>query len=433
MKVAPALVGALKDREASVRSEAALSLGRYLIAASKSQGAALNEQARAAAAGLIEMIRQDGDSSARASAAFAAASLVRALRDAGLKADKSNGDDPIDPRAMVKAFNAALEQDPASRLALLVPYQNLGPIDEPAPSVLLDALGDPEQNVRGLVLQVLSQFASGVDKAVPVLLSDAEHKLPPTGLQVTKGAGPGSPLRQAAEHLRPSAAAVPVLAKSLESQNPDVRSVAVILLGRVGLDARPAAGTLITEAKAMIQSSRDESRSGGPTFSDYANALVQILPAGEAVLFLSEAIGIGRRSTRIVAASALGKLGSAGQAAIPNLLKALKEAGDSEVGRRDAGYTAAILQSLGEIAPDASLANETTNEIIDTLGGFLDSAQVLVRIAAARALGRFGPRASSALPRLRALNDNEQAPAAAREAASEAIKKIELKEKLGTH
>ena len=77
--VAPALEGALKDRVVSVRSEAVLALGHYLAAAVKSRGSALADQCRAAAAGLIEVIKDDGDNSVRASAAFAAASLYRAI------------------------------------------------------------------------------------------------------------------------------------------------------------------------------------------------------------------------------------------------------------------------------------------------------------------------------------------------------------------
>ena len=131
--VAPALIGALKDREVSVRNEAVLALGHYLAAALKSQGSAVADPSRAAASGLIEVIKNDGDNSVRASAAFAMASLYRAMRDAGIKPDQSRVDDPIDPKNMARAFSTVIEHDPATRLAMLGTYQSLGPIGEPAP------------------------------------------------------------------------------------------------------------------------------------------------------------------------------------------------------------------------------------------------------------------------------------------------------------
>ena len=142
--VAPALIGALKDREKSVRSEAVLALGRYLAGALKTRGKALADECRAAASGLIEVITNDGDNSVRASAAFAAAiALSRDARQPASNRTKSRADDPIDPKTIARAFNTVLEHDPATRLAMLGNYKSLGQIGEPAPAVLLAALTDP--------------------------------------------------------------------------------------------------------------------------------------------------------------------------------------------------------------------------------------------------------------------------------------------------
>jgi HEAT repeat protein len=273
-------------------------------------------------------------------------------------------------------------------------------------------------------LQTLSQFTSGADQAVPVLLKDAEIKAPPSGLQVAKGAGPGSPLHKAAEGLRPTAAVVPILAKALESQNPDVRSVAVVLLGRVGPDARSTAPALVAATNALIHAKNDEPSREGPQFSDYASTLVQILPAEEAVSVLSQAMGPDNRGTRTEAVRALGKLGAKAQTAVPILLKAIKDRGNSAGGRADSSYTSALIQSLGQIAPNASLAKPTVDEIIEALSQYLESPQGFIRIRAAEALGEFGPSAAGALPKLRALSEDDKAPAAAREAASAAVAKI---------
>jgi HEAT repeat protein len=429
--VTPALIGALKDKENSVRNEAALALGHYLVGALKSQGKAQADQCRAAASGLIDVIKNDGDNSVRSSAAFAAASLSRALRDAGVKPDQSRADDPIDPRTMVRAFNTVLEHDPATRIAMLGNYKGLGKIAEPAPSVLLAALEDPEPPVRVEALQTISQFTSGADQAVPVLLRDAELKAPARGPKVAKGADPGSPLRLAAEGLHPTVAVVPILAKALLSQNPDVKGVAVVLLGHLGPDARSTAPALVTATNALIHAKGGEAKREGPQFSDYAKAIVGILPAEEAVSVLSQAMGPDHRDIRIAAATALGELGPKGHAAVPILLKALKEGGNLAGGRADSAYTSALLQSLGQIAPSATLTKPAADEVIEAMSQFLESPQGFIRITAAKALGNFGPRASRALPSLRALGEDEKAPAAAREAASAAIEKIKPEKEPG--
>lgn len=348
--VVPALLEALKDPKSSVRNEAVLALGQFLARALKDRGSVLSEQCRAGATALLEVIKSDGDNSVRASAAFALASLHRALAAPGIKPDRSRADDPLDPRTMARAFNTMLDHDPANRLAMLVPYESLGEIGEPAPPAILAALDDPSPNVRKVALQVLGQFTSGSDQAVPVLLRDAELKEPMSGIQAAKGSGPGSALARAALGLHPTAAVVPILAKAIESPNPEVRRAAVILLGRV------------------------EPR---------------------------------------------------GQAAVPILLEALKAASNPAGGRADSAYTGDILQSLARIAPGAPLPKPTADLVIEAMSSYLESPQAFLRIAAAKALGEFGPSATGALPKLRALAEDEKATAAAKEAAADAIAKIE--------
>ncbi len=142
-----------------------------------------------------------------------------------------------------------------------------------------------------------------------MLLHDAELKEPPSGIHVAKGAGPGSALQRAAEGLHPTAAVMPILTKALDSQNPDVRRVAVILLGRVGPDAKSTAPALIAAANDAIRAGGDEDKHEGPEYSDYASAIAQIVPAEEAISILSPAIGNDHRAVRTAAAAALGKLG----------------------------------------------------------------------------------------------------------------------------
>ncbi len=114
------------------------------------------------------------------------------------------------------------------------------------------------------------------------------------------------------------------------------------------------------------------------------------------------------------------------------MLKALKKAGKSTGGRSDSGFAGEILQSLGQIAPVASLSQPAADEVIEAVAAYLEAPQNFMRITAAKALGDFGLRATLALPKLRALAENESASAAAREAASDAIAKIEPEKEKAT-
>ncbi len=424
LAVVPALIEALNDREAAVRNEAALALWRYLAEALKSRGYSMINQIRATAISLIEVVKQDGDDGVRASAAFASASLLRELKDAGIELEHSSADDPLDPKTLVKAISAVLERDPAARLGLLVAIRRLGPIDEPAPPVILAALDDPSRIVRIEALQAIAEFTTGVDQAVPVLLSDAESAPAEPQFQDWPHV---YPLRQAAERLQPTAAVIPLLIKGLESSNPDVREVAVILLKRLGPAARPATRALIIATRSMIQSVKGAPELGeDPFFSDFASALVQIAPADQAISVLSEALDPDHPTVGAHAAWFLGKLGPEGGAAVPILLKALKDAGDPLQGRASEEYAHAILRSLWDIAADAALAKPMTDAVVAVFSRSLDYPQSFIRKTAADALGDLGSQAARVLPRLRALSEDAQAPREVREAAARAVDKIEL-------
>jgi len=421
--VIPALIGALQDRKASVRNEAALALGHCLEAALNVRGAGLSGQARTVAAALMAILERDGDLSVRASAAFAAASLICALKKAGINPDQSKSDDPIDPRTITKAFDAALARDPAARLVILTPYQRLGPIDDGAPAVLTAALDDPSRLVRIQALLALSQFSSGVDAAVPVLLKEAEFKeprTPPSEYAIIQ------PLRQAAAGLHPTSAVIPMLIKGLGSQNAEVSSVAAVLLRNLGPEARSAAPALRAAARAIIHSSQGSPKpSTQLLFSDVASTIVQVLPTEDAVAILGEALVPGQEATQADAAFALAELGPRAHTAVPILVQALKDAGKNSTRSDRARDANAVIWSLQRIAPDAELSRAMADEVVEAVSRSLDHPQDFVRVAAANTLGEFAHRALAALPRLRALRTSASEPLFVRDAASRAIKKIE--------
>jgi HEAT repeat protein len=418
--VTPALIGALKDPEASVRNEAALAVAHYLAAALKFKGASLTEHARGAVAALVVVLERDTDLSVRASAAFAAAQLLVQLRIAGIKPDRLDADDPIDPRTMAKVLRGVLEREPATRLALLLQFEKLGPFDEPAPRVLYSALADPSRIVRIQALQAISQFSSGVDEAVPVLLKEAEtndlHAVPAPEFLA------GQPLRQTAERLHPTPAVVPILVKGLESQNPNVKSMAVVLLRHLGPGAQSAAPALVAAARSIIRSSAGSAESREESFfRELAQTIVQILPAEEAAAILAEALTPGHSATQGIAAWTLGELGPRGSMAVPTLLQALADAEKPLRGMTRDGYAYSVIMSLQRIAPEARLSEPMADQVIEALARSLSFSDKYVRMVAASGLGKFANRASAALPRLRALCESMREPADVRKAASDAI------------
>jgi HEAT repeat protein len=417
-----ALIGALADPEASVRNDAAVALGQYLVAVSKDGGQASIVLARAGASSLIKVLKEDHDSSVRASAAFAVTSLLRGLKECRINSGESMPGDSIDPRTTIKALGEVLERDPAARPALLFCFHDLGPIDGPAPSVVLDALDDPERVMRVEALKAVAQFTRDNDNAVSALLREVDsYRGDPFYRRTTYN----YQLREIAERLRTTTAIVPQLMIALESDNPDVRSIAALLLGGLGQRARSAAPSLIVTTTAMIRSaSRAGAHAEDSLFSDLASALVEVASPDEAVPVLSEVLGPDRPAMAARAARCLGKLGAKGGSAVPHLLKAFKAAGDSTTALEDGEYAHAILRSLWDIVPNASLPKSTVDEVIGVMSSSLDFPQGFNRRTAADALGDFGPRAAVALPRLHALVDSEKA-GEVREAAAKAITKIE--------
>jgi hypothetical protein len=421
--VMPALIAALGDGDPSVRNEAVLALPRCLADALKARGPALAERARDGVTSLTAVLERDGDAGVRASAAFASAALVRAARSAGIKPDGSRIDDPIDPKTLARTFDAAITRDPSARLALLAPYQTLGPQDGEAPRVLIASLGDPSRTVRVQALLVISQFASGVDAAVPVMLKEAAFINPRSPMSVFQLE---LPIREAAERMHPTTAVLPLLVASLESRNAAVRTVAVLLLDRLGPNARPAAPSLTAVAHDVIRASQGSTRSSDDRFfADLGFALAHILPLDDAVAILREAAGPDHYAIQGDAISALAHLGPRAAAAIPTVLAALESARNPATGpvRERLAYQA--LYALRQIAPAASLPAEVQNQVIEAASRSLDFPVNYVRAEAAWTLSEFGPRAACALPKLRALEESAKEDSSLRSVAADTIEQIE--------
>ena len=102
----------------------------------------------------------------------------------------------------------------------------------------------------------------------------------------------------------------------------------------------------------------------------------------------------GDPGLQVDAADALGELGPAAESAVPDLIRAIEEAAPEK--RYQVTWRASV--ALGRIAPGTKSAGDA----IAALHGLLRirPAEANFQIAAADALGDFGPAAESAVPDL---------------------------------
>jgi HEAT repeat protein len=195
--------------------------------------------------------------------------------------------------------------------------------------------------------------------------------------------------------------ATPALLAALSDNDREVREHAATALGQIGRPARAAIPTLVN----ML---RSDEEFGARQHA--ASALGNIGEAGEALPALITALTDPDINVRIVAAEALGKLGSAAAPAASQLLLVLK---DMQTGREGVRQQAAF--ALGKIGM-------ATPNIISALCEARNDPHRDPRRFAVRALGDLGPDAeSAAIEVANALDDDE---ANVREDAAEALGKI---------
>jgi HEAT repeat protein len=430
---------ALSDPEAPVRVEAAVALARFGAANSPGSESPDVDRARSIARSLLDAFQRDQDAGVRASAAFALASIYRAVARMGKPAADSAEPDPLKPETLVAAFDTQLQRDPANRISLIAPLEQLGPLSMPAPPGLQAVVDDPSIVVRGQALLALSHFRGGADGAVLVLLED-----------LANNTGPFAPDYAAmAAAMHPTPVVVPALIQSLESDDGLVREAAATLLARVEPAPKSAARSLIAAVKKAVaagegpDSGRDrmqavpttgggalaprggrrrEQPAPGSISHDLAIALAKAAAPEESVPLLVAVLKRRGSESRIAAAIGLDELGPAAHAAIPALIVTLKEAMAAE-GNTASGYGGWAARALGHIAPKAAGARAASQDAIAVLAEALDARNDSIRGAAAQALGDFGPEAARAIPRLRALREDKDT--AVQNSARSALERIE--------
>jgi hypothetical protein len=203
---------------------------------------------------------------------------------------------------------------------------------------------------------------------------------------------------------RKSKPAIPTLILSLKDQNELVRVWAVEALGNIGPDANAAVPQLIEG----LQNTKDRSAHWA-----IALALGGIGPAAkEAVPSLVKALQEKDDSLRESVVIALGRIGPDAKAAVPALIAVAKD--KRNTGRRHA------IEALGKIGPEARAAMPVLIEALAAPEPYLAFHGTV-----AKALGGIGPGAKAAVPALAAIARDRFADSSAREAAAQAVMKID--------
>ena len=367
--VLPMLVTAMSDPDELVRAAASSALGTAGLAAI--QAKVKNVDLKAVGLALIGALKDEG-ADVRAAAAYSLGEFAQKLK---------GPDFPADPASVAQGL-ARLATDPEAlaRKRGEVALAKLGanaPV--PAPAELVEGLNAwPAKEARATAAVVLGWFKTDVGSTVPPLI------------------------------------------RALADKEPEVRSNAAAALGRLGEDAALALPTLASTLAdpfapvpiPSLGSALAGAQGGGSYGSDVptdpavqaALAIGRIATAGdpakvsvsaEAVEALVKASQSDRQALREAASSALKRIGKGASAAIPAMIQRL--VASAPTANYGSGPVVATL--LGDIAPGSDRAVEA----ITALTSALDAEFDFTRMAAVEALGKFGPAAIAALPRLKEL------------------------------
>jgi HEAT repeat protein len=422
----PALTAAIGDEDEEVAATAAVNLGMAVPAAS--EGGDLTTS-RAVVAALLASMKAPRPR-IREAAAYGLGAAGPGLGPLGADTTVTI------TGALITALNDPFDEAGRVAAEALVKVGRAGP----PPAELVAALeSNPSARVRAAAAGSLGEFRSGHDRTTIALL----HALGKDGPGVREACD--SALRRLhdrrdAKEERRSAAIVPALIEALDSREVMIRYHAAAILGEIGAGAGasvPALVRVLSEPPdpETVRTTKLDPGRWDPA-GQAAVALGEIAPgtpqAGEVVAALVSIIrgpapdrsrataagglhGEALDWRRAMAIAALARFGPDQTAhAVPVLLDLLKETAG-----KDGPPAPSVCLAIGQAAPGTPWADRA----VEGLSAALDSSWEYTRAEAAAALGRFGPRASPALPRLLALEKADRTPSV-RKAAASAVRRI---------
>ncbi len=386
---ATALTECLKDPNPGVRSAAASSLAQCADLASSAAGA----QALGAAATALIACVKDPEPGVRSAAAFS----LRWVDSPNLARATNR---PIDRKTVMSALGALVHDPNADvRLAAINTLASRRTERGELPAILAEGLKDESAKNRARTIQLVSLERKGLDYWVPLLLDLAVPDPDPTVQYEC--------LLILSNVCRPpaiTAAVVPALISRLKSRDARVRLYAASLLCYLGADALAAVPELLRVINEPLDlhgeaAIRPRNMNNPDPATAAAWALGHIAPGSaeekKVIAALMEVVRSGPVSRRGWAAVALGEFREVPQEAVPILIKLLSEAASND----EFEGASLAAQALGKIAPETSSADQALASLLTAL----DSRNDDVQITTIEALGRFGPKAAAAIPRIRAL------------------------------
>lgn len=315
---------------------------------------------------------------------------------------------------------AALVSDPDEEIPLVaIAALGTSGTGEAGALTLTKALtGDARPSVRVAAARALASYPDRRDDAARALLHGLKSGLPEIR-EASHLALEGS--RYQGDRPGPSAALVPDLIAAAADPDRMTRAHVAILLREIGpaaVAAVPALVAMIAEADAGPDEA-DPRPVLEPPPALAAEALGRIAPGTprerEAAEALDAVLGEPREpgTLDVAAALALARFGSAEAArALPRLLSILEaglrahEDGRRLATRQDAEAFSSRVRDAGRAAEALGLVAPGTPreaDVVAALVRVMDSPMIELHAQAAEALGRFGPLAKAALPRLRAM------------------------------
>lgn len=274
-----------------------------------------------------------------------------------------------------------------------------GPIASDAAPALVKLLNNDKRpyHDRVIALEPLAVIGVAHPIVVPALIQTVEQTKPGPNLSADDANSLRALTADTIGLIGPAAApAAPALVRALLDKNEQVRQMSAQALGALGGHSAIGVPALI---EVMMFDEATSVRDAAE------QALSKIGP--EAVAGLTQLLDVDSPNLRMRAARCLGRMGSTARAAVPNLLK--------EVRDEDPTVRVAVVEALWQITSQPARVIPPTIELLQC-----DDRQV--RIRAFRLLDRMGPKAASAVESLEQLRDHKNP--AVRLAAEKALERI---------
>lgn len=246
----------------------------------------------------------------------------------------------------------------------------MGSAAQPAVDVLIKALQDPSEEVRWSATYALEQMGTTAKSAIPALIAAFK-----------RSDGQFSAASALSQMGQP---AIVALTQALKDPDLDIRSGALLALGRMGRAAKSTAPQILPHLKESNAKIRVQAAWALQAMGEEPTPLLSVLMA---------ALKDPQKDVRLLAIETLGRMGKTAKPAIPLLITVLKDPNP----RLESLVRTKAAEALGQLGETQILI------------AALQDQKPRVRWRAAYVLGRMGTAAKPAIPALTiALQDSDE-------------------------